>query len=154
MAKKRAAKTPPSQIVMFRGELAFLSNFYPAKTIYEGIEYKTAEHAFQAAKSIDEKDRLYIKSAATPGDAKRMGYAIKLREDWSKVKLQIMKDCLKSKFTLNPSLRKKLLDTGELELVETNFWKDDFWGKCTEAGQNHLGKLLMEVRQEIKEGKY
>ncbi len=154
MAKKQSAKAEPKKEAMFRGELSFCSNFHPAKTVYEGVEYKTSEHAFQAAKSLDPKDREYIRSAATPGDAKRMGYAITLRPDWNDIRLQVMKDCLVSKFTLNPTCKQKLLDTADLELVETNWWGDDFWGRCTPDGKNHLGKLLMEVRQEIKEGKY
>jgi ribA/ribD-fused uncharacterized protein len=147
MAKKATAKKTEA---MFRGELAFLSNFYPAQTEYEGVVYKTSEHAFQAAKSLDPRDRDYIRSGAEASDAKRMGQAIQLRDDWNDVKIQVMRDCLKSKFTRNPALAKKLVATGDLELVETNWWGDDYWGKCTENGQNWLGKLLMELREELK----
>ena len=50
----------------FDGEYRFLSNFANSKIIYEGIEYPTVEHAFQAAKTLDINQRKYIASLRTP----------------------------------------------------------------------------------------
>ena len=46
----------------------------------------------------------------------------------------------------------QLLDTGDQELVEYNTWGDTYWGVCTRIrqGQNWLGKILMEVREELQ----
>ena len=66
------------------------------------------------------------------------------------MKLKVMEDILRIKFSI-PKLKQDLLNTGEVELVEGNWWKDDFWGVCTEKGQNHLGKILMKLRKEFKE---
>jgi ribA/ribD-fused uncharacterized protein len=76
------------------------------------------------------------------------------RDDWDEVKTKVMLDVVRIKFS-NPILRKMLLETGEEELVEGNHWHDNFWGscrceKCGSSGQNMLGKILMQVRTEIK----
>ena len=55
------------------------------------------------------------------------------------------------KFAQNPDLLQKLLDTGDAHLEETNTWKDTFWGVCKGEGQNNLGKILMSVREELRE---
>ena len=65
------------------------------------------------------------------------------------MKIDIMRQVLKSKFTQNPELKAKLIATGDAELIEGNNWNDRFWGVCRGVGQNHLGKLLMEVRAEL-----
>ncbi len=59
---------------------------------------------------------------------------------------------LRAKFTQNSEIRQKLLDTGSAYLEETNYWHDTFWGVYNGNGENHLGKLLMLVRDEIREG--
>jgi len=76
---------------------------------------------------------------------------LELREDWEDVKVNIMKEVVKSKFMSNPELRNKLIATGDAELVELNHWGDRTWGVCskTNTGKNLLGKILMEVRKEI-----
>lgn len=60
-----------------------------------------------------------------------------------------MLDLQRQKYTV-PYLREKLLATGDAELVEGNTWGDRFWGVCNGVGQNWLGRLLMQVRDEIK----
>lgn len=135
----------------FSGKYRFLSNFYPSEVYYENHKYKTIEHAFQAAKATNSEDRRRIANADTPGDAKRLGRNISLRDDWEKVKIEVMRELLEQKFTLIPKLRNKLLETGESTLIEGNTWGDKFWGVCDGEGQNWLGKLLMEVRKDINE---
>jgi hypothetical protein len=76
-----------------------------------------------------------------------MGRAVDIRADWEKIKLNVMYTCLKLKFA-DPALKQKLLDTGSTQLVEGNWWGDVFWGVCNKKGQNHLGQLLMQVRNE------
>ena len=138
------------QITEFRGEYAFLSNFYEVPVKYEGITYPSSEAAFQAAKCADVKARKAFQTM-TPLQAKRFGKKVLLRSDWEQVKLQVMADVLKSKFS-NKTLQNKLLATGTATLIEGNHWNDTFWGVSLETGkgQNHLGQLLMHLRNELK----
>lgn len=134
----------------FRNENSFLSNFYPAKVEFDGIIYPTSEHAFQAQKSIDIQMRRTISEEETPGKAKRRGKKIRLRKGWKDIRLYIMREIIIAKFTQNRDLKTKLLATGNEELVEGNKWNDTFWGICNGIGENHLGKILMEVRYELR----
>lgn len=141
----------------FRGELAFLSNFYSCSFLWGGIIYPSSEHAFVAAKTLDLDTREFISKLATPAIAKKYGRSLKLRPDWEAQKYNLMLDILKCKFNQNPDLYEKLLVTGDTELVELNEWHDNIWGNCTcnrcgNKGQNLLGKALMYVREELKLG--
>lgn len=135
----------------FRGPYRWLSNFEYCSVEYEGLVYPSSEHAYQAAKSIHPEVRELVRRAATCREAKRLGNALELREDWEQVKLLVMRDVLRDKFTRNPHLKQKLLATGKAELIEGNSWGDTFWGVCRGQGQNHLGQLLMRLRDELGE---
>jgi|SRR5579885_1473092 len=134
----------------FDGEYEFLSNFYHFPFIYEGKEYLSSEHAFQAAKMTTLEDHERVRLAATAGHCKKLGRSLPCRKDWDSVKLSVMADILKAKFAI-PELREKLLATGSETLVEGNWWQDRFWGVCNGKGENHLGTLLMKVRHELRE---
>ena len=136
-------------ITKFEGKYSFLSNFYLSPIIVYGEHYPSVEHAFQALKSSNIDDRNKIAKLADPAQAKKAGRKLPLRSDWKTVKVDVMRKCLKSKFS-NPQLRQMLLDTGDEELVEGNTWNDTFWGVCRGQGQNMLGKLLMEIREELR----
>jgi len=66
-----------------------------------------------------------------------------------------MLDMLRQKFTRQTELGQLLMATGDAELIEGNTWNDRFWGAVLKdehwIGQNHLGRLLMQVRAELKE---
>ena len=134
----------------FDGHWAFLSNFYWNEIEFEGIVYPTNEHFFQAMKTLDNDERRAIANCLTPGRAKRMGRRVALRSDWESVKEDVMFLGLCLKFA-DEQLADWLLETGDEELVEGNWWKDTFWGVCDGVGENKLGKLLMKVRDMIKE---
>lgn len=133
----------------FQGENRWLSNFWPCTVIFEGEEYKSVEAAFVSAKTTDLNARKIIQNMENPGDVKRFGRSLKLRDDWENIKLNIMYKLLQQKFSKNSILGKKLEATGQQELVENNTWNDTFWGVCNGKGQNNLGKLLMQVRKEL-----
>lgn len=145
-----ATTTIPTRIDSFQGKYRFLSNFWPAVVEYEGITYPSVEHAYQASKTMDMGERRRIAEIVEPGDAKRAGRAAKQRPDWKEVKLRVMEDCVRYKFTHHDELRDKLLATDDAELIEGNTWNDRFWGVCNGQGENHLGKILMKVRAEIR----
>lgn len=139
----------------FENEYAFLSNFYPSPFEHEGIVYPTNEHFFQAMKTLNIQERKAIAAAETPGKAKRMGRNVSLRPDWEKIKVYVMLEGLRLKFA-DPTLAQKLIDTGDEELIEGNWWHDNTWGSCycsdciNKPGRNMLGIILMELRKELQ----
>lgn len=141
-------------ITEFQGKYRFLSNFYPCYMIYDNIEFKNAEAAYQAAKTTDIKLKAEIANLLKPGDAKRY-FKLKqncIRQDFHDIKLNIMKTIVSFKFNNNPELKQLLLSTNNEILQEGNYWGDKYWGVDlrTHSGQNHLGKIIMNVRDEIK----
>lgn len=144
-----------SSINSFSNEYQFLSNFYNAEVVHEGITYKNSEAAFQAAKTKDFQLRREF-SELNPSQAKLKGRHIKLRSDWEEVKDNIMYEIVKDKFTRNYNLKKLLLKTDTCVLTEGNWWHDNYWGDCycdrcqNKEGKNILGLILMRVRDEIR----
>lgn len=126
----------------------FLSNFYMHPVEYEGILYPSSEHAYQAAKTLDPTLRQVIANMKTPGETKKAGRRLQLRDNWDSIKNGIMLDIVRIKFQ-DPKLQLKLLATGNAELIEGNTWGDCWFGVCNGVGENHLGKILMKVRHEI-----
>lgn len=133
-------------------EHRFLSNFEPAVVKLDGVDFPTVEHAYQAAKSTDGRERLDIRDLRAPGQAKRAGRQVTMRPDWDRVKVMTMHKLLEQKFT-HEHLRELLLLTGDAQIVEFNTWGDRFWGVTDTGGDNVLGRLLMDVRRDINEGK-
>ena len=133
----------------FQGEYFFLSNFYNAPVEYDGLTYKNNEAAFQSAKCSRIEDRGRFCNL-NPSDAKRLGRKVDLRSGWEEKKEKIMHQICLSKFTLNPELRKALLATGDAILIEGNDWGDKEWGVVDGVGHNKLGKVLMQVREELR----
>lgn len=127
----------------FRGRYFFLSNFYAAPVVYQDALFKNNEAAFQSAKC---PERMLEFCILPPNRAKALGRRVKLRPDWETVKYDVMYDICMAKFTQNPDLLTKLLDTGDAELIEGNTWGVDLYRGI---GENHLGKILMRVREEL-----
>lgn len=134
----------------FTGKYFFLSNFYVAEVEYEGLMYKSTEHSYQAAKSTNKEDLEFIRSTETPGQSKRMARKIEIRKDWDSHKLVAMRHSLRDKFTRHKDLKQKLLNTGEAYLIEGNTWGDKFWGVCDGEGCNYLGRMLMNLRKDLR----
>lgn len=148
----------------FDGQYAFLSNFYefepPIEVVYTGIDsigigkitVNNTETAYQAGKA--KNPVLYGKF--TPREAKKAGKRESLnpvqKSRWdSYMRLQLMERLLRKKFdNEHPQLQQLLLATGDEELVEGNYWRDTYWGVCDGVGENHLGKLLMKIRENLK----
>lgn len=141
-------ETTPKIINSFEKEYDFLSNFYPCEINFDGIDYPSSEHAYQAAKSHDRNVKLKIAQLESPGKAKRYARTIEIEPNWDKNKLNIMRNILAKKFASGSQLHKKLKETGSAILIEGNTWGDIFWGMCGGKGKNHLGKILMEIRDD------
>jgi N-glycosidase YbiA len=123
--------------------------------MFSGIVYPHVEHAYQAAKTLDRDVRLEFASPTLESwEAKKMGNELKLRPDWEEIKLTVMEILVRQKF-LNSEYLERLLLTGHWYIEEGNYWHDQFWGNCTckkhihEPGDNHLGKILMQIRSEM-----
>lgn len=160
-----AARPNRGVIDRFVGEFHFLSNFYPGVVVYDHKKFPSAEHAYQCQKipGLFWHKICIIKTAA---NAKRAVHTL-LKDpargflwdqaEWDKKKIAIMRAVLVAKFS-HPMLRDMLNDTAPCELIEGNTWKDRFWGVPvdkhgfrTGTGENHLGKLLMQIRDGKRE---
>jgi len=138
----------------FSGEYRWLSNFELSDNVndyfimLDGDKYRSVEHAYQAAKTLNILERWHIRAAITSGKAKRLGMTVTLRKNWDNIKLQVMYDCLIQKFSY-PYFKELLIATHPKILIEGNTWGDTFYGVCNGIGQNNLGKLLMSIRENI-----
>ena len=144
------------KICGFFGVFRFLSNFFrvPNGIHYEGLWYPSVENAYQAAKWPTNKRQEF--TMCSTGQAKKLGRQAPDfdKKKWDKKKFDIMAVLVLQKFLYNPDLKEMLLATGNAYLEETNSWGDTYWG-CDEdgEGENKLGKILMAVRETIKENK-
>ncbi len=154
-----------SYINRFDGRWNFLSNFHPVEIEYQGIKYPSVEHYYVAQKCKNDQmiNGVYYTTAdfkemiarmPNPGSVKKIGQKMKIRTDWESKKLEIMNWGVREKFK-NDYLADLLLSTEDLELIEGNYWHDNFYGscyceKCENKGKNHLGKILMKVRDELR----
>ena len=142
MRTENGFKVPPYQ---------FLSNMHLCRVHMYGVWYNSVENAYQASKCADPADRVQFQNL-NPYAAKKLGKSVNIRPDFNGLRLVFMEELLRRKFSdLNPVLKQKLIDTGDIELVEVNNWNDFFYGECRGIGDNHLGKLLMKIRQELRD---
>lgn len=132
----------------FSGQYRWLSNFHLVSIYFEGIKYKSVEHAFQAAKTKSTPQRRWVQDALSPGEAKYRGRKVTLRPNWEAERVQVMHDIVTKKFK-HATLRARLINTGHKQLVEGNYWGDTFWGVCNGKGENNLGIILMNIRFNI-----
>lgn len=132
--------------MLFRDMFWFLSNFYPCeiKLTISGKEltFKNVEAAFQAQKNFELSDKFCLLSGA---EAKKLGKSIPLTTpDWKRYRLYAMAAALHTKFKTTYLLN--MLKLIKVDIVEDNYWGDTFWGVCKEKGNNILGKMLMNIR--------
>lgn len=133
------------------------SNLYRRAVEFEGDVYQTSEHAYQAGKARKEEVRQWLMAAPSPAllaMAAHGLYVWDVHPDWSKTKFDRMKKILMCKFTQHEDLKELLLSTGNSRLVEVatvDNAVNRLWGEVNGKGQNKLGVLLMEVRDEIRQ---
>ena len=140
------------QIFFYENEFYVFSNFSSFAIEWKGKLYMTSEHAYHSEKFEDENLKKQIRNARSAHVAFKITEVNKdkYRNDWDKIKLKVMKEILRSKAEQHPYVKKKLLESGNKELVEDS-WRDSYWGwGPNKDGENHLGKLWMEVRNEFK----
>ena len=133
-------------------EYGCFSNFSAHPIRLTGKVWPTSEHYFQAQKFAGHPDEEEVRLAKSPMIAARMGRSLArpLRPDWEAVKLDVMREAVRAKFAQHPDLTAILLGTGDAELVEHTA-KDSYWGDGGDgSGQNWLGRILMQVREELR----
>jgi ribA/ribD-fused uncharacterized protein len=143
----------------FSGEYGFLSNFYLEPVTIWNTTFRSAEHAYQWAKTLNPKEKFGIlwndpeaTYPTTPYQAKKRGRASTLRQEWEHIKIGIMYEVVKAKFQQTPTLLQRLIDTGAAILIEGNTWHDNTFGNCvcekcvSIPGLNVLGNVLMLIR--------
>lgn len=147
-------------IEKFEGRWRFLSNFYPVEIEHQGIIYPSVEHFYVSMKCNNEQMlqgrhytigdfREMIARLPSPGIVKKIGQQMQVRKDWNEKKLDFMNWAVREKFK-NEDLKELLISTEDMTLIEGNVWQDFFWGVCNGKGENHLGKILMKVRDEVR----
>ena len=133
-----------------------LSNLYKRAVVFEGETFQTSEHAYQAGKARKPQVRDWILAAPSPALVAMAAHGLywwDIRSDWSKIKFDRMRDVLRVKFSQHEDLRDLLLSTGDARLVESATVDNPVnrtWGEVKGVGKNMLGKLLMEVREELR----
>jgi ribA/ribD-fused uncharacterized protein len=151
-------QTHTAEILFYRANekpYGAFSNLFPRPIIFEGREYATAEHAYQAGKARREEVRAWILRAPTPGLVAMAAHGLytwDIIPDWSRIKFERMRRVLHAKFSQHEDLKQLLLSTGDARLVESGRVDNEVnrtWGEFNGKGRNMLGVLLMEVRTEL-----
>ncbi len=148
--KNEADNSAP--VFFYEHEYYTFSNFSSFAMEWNGKLWMTSEHVYHGEKFTDEQLKEQMRIARSADAVLRLSHQHRdaYRKDWEEVKLKIMKSILHAKVAQHPYVKKKLLDSGERPLIEDS-WRDDFWGwGPNKDGHNHLGKLWMEVRSEIR----
>jgi ribA/ribD-fused uncharacterized protein len=141
-------------ITSFSGEYFFLSNSFEHPFEYEGEIFLTIEHAYQAFKTDDPKQRRRVRNCVSPGLARLIGKGVTLRDGWDDQRFAIMENLVRAKFS-DPEMAAKLKATGNSNLIDGRPRSNTIWG-CARGkdgewrGQNELGKILMKVRDELR----
>ena len=155
-------------IVLFRGEYFFLSNFYVRPIVYEGITFHSSEQAFMWSKTLIPAEQTAILACPTPTKVKQFAsdpVNVTLREGWEEYWRTVsMYRVLSCKYGQHPDLADQLMATDSANLIEGNWWHDNFWGdclgrkdgagnwlgcekeKCKIPGNNYLGMMSMQIR--------
>jgi ribA/ribD-fused uncharacterized protein len=141
------------KIVEFRHQYNWLSNFFasPIESAC-GLTFPTAEHCYQAQKSLNPEIHLLMSKLCFPSHAKKFGQTIRIRPGWMDCRVAVMRNVIEAKFEQHPVLANCLVNTDDAELIEGNEWGDRFWGVYNGEGENWLGRILME-RRSILQGK-
>jgi hypothetical protein len=120
------------------------------------VEYPTIEHYFQANKAITREAHDHIRTQHGPWQAKKAGRSTPLRSDWEEIKYGVMMIALRVKFS-HEDFREILMATGN-RLIAEDSPTDYVWGirdaQGGYTGTNLLGKALMQIRDEVREGVY
>jgi len=142
------------QVFFYEPEFYVLSNFSAFTVNWGGHRFDTAEAVYHWEKfpSGRRDIRWEILMAPSAHEAYQIAQRHKdqRHKDWDAVKVDIMREILIAKVKQHEYVRRKLIETGDRDLIE-NSWRDDFWGwGPNRDGKNVLGKLWMDIREELR----
>lgn len=142
-----------SQVLFYENDFYPLSNFSAFRLRWKDIDFDTSEAAYHWEKFPDDQPiRNAILLARSAHEAFKIAEQYKSRRlaDWDDVKLDVMYHILHAKAGQHEYVRRKLLATGDRELIEDS-WRDSYWGwGPNRDGQNMLGKLWMDIRSQLR----
>lgn len=136
------------QVFFYEQDFYVLSNFSAFNVTFRDVCFDTSEHAYHYQRFTDQRHRNAILATKSAHEAFRHAQDNKAaqRPEWDSVKVDTMREILRAKVEQHEYVRRKLLQTGDRELIEDS-WRDDFWGwGPNRDGQNMLGKMWMEIR--------
>jgi ribA/ribD-fused uncharacterized protein len=153
-------------ITKFKGQYEFLDPAYYCLVEYGGELYNSAEAAFLGAQFDSAYFRSMFRNPVLPiWRARELAKKLQRRRDWTpELSIEIMRQITLDKFSRTATLRAALLATCDEQIVAENNWHEQFWGCCTCAtrpgkygrrsscsvpGCNHLGEVLMSVREQL-----
>jgi predicted NAD-dependent protein-ADP-ribosyltransferase YbiA (DUF1768 family) len=153
-------------ITQFKGKYDFLDPAYYCLAEYDGVIYNSAEAAFLAAQYDDPYFRSMFRDPSLPiWRARELSKRLQKRRDWTpELSLDLIRQITLDKFCRSLNLRSLLLATRHELIVAENNWHEQFWGRCIcnirpgkygrkdaclVSGSNHLGKILMSVRDRL-----
>lgn len=149
-----------TEVFFYEQEFYPLSNFSSFELLWKGHRFATSEHAYHYEKFTENavndggiNIRYLIMTAASAHEVYKLAQENKkhVRKSWDRVKVSVMWEILRAKVAQHDYVRKKLLETGDRTIIE-NSWRDKFWGWGPDKkGKNMLGKLWMEVRNEVRQ---
>lgn len=149
--------------IAFQGETSCLSNFYPCDLNMWNLTFNCSEQAFQYLKCITckkEDTAHQIMLLSQPREIKAKGDKSETTPAWESMKLKKMEEIVTQKFLQNPTLKRKLCDTGNYPLYEATsnqYWgcglrlNSRHWASGITLGQNHMGQILMRVRDKMRD---
>ncbi|KAF1710162.1 NADAR family protein [Pseudoxanthomonas sacheonensis] len=149
----------PSEIRFYRANerpYGAFSNLYRREIEFEGERYATAEHAYQAGKARKPEVKAWLMAAPSPALLAMAAHGLyywDISPGWSTSKFDRMKRILRAKYTQHEDLKALLLSTGDARLVESatvDSVVNRLWGEVNGVGQNKLGQLLVEIRDELR----
>jgi ribA/ribD-fused uncharacterized protein len=141
------------RVLFYEQEFYVLSNFSAFRLRWCGVDFDTAEHAYHFQKFHQRRVRGSIMNARSAHEAFKTAETHRdlVRPDWTSVRVDVMRELLESKADQHEYVRRKLLETGDRELIEDS-WRDSFWGWGPDRrGNNMLGRLWMAIRTELRE---
>ena len=135
-------------------EYGFLSNYFESPIMLKKRKWKSVEHYYQAQKFAGTIHEDRVREIDSPNGAKSYAHSLHWlwRYDWEEVKIEVMREAVRAKFFQSAILANELLATGDAVLIE-NSKKDYLWGIGDGTGKSLLGKMLMEIREELMEQK-
>lgn len=140
--------------IKFYGDKVELSNMYPVTLYIDGKKFNCVEQYFHYCKfkDTDPKYQQRILEQVSGYEQKKLGKSRehKIDPNWDVNRNKVMHKALYFKFHDHKEMREYLLSTNDQILIEDNP-HDNYWGIGQGNGKNMLGKLLMELRQELKE---